>query len=289
MFFSTTSPLHLGHAKISIRSFGTGIYSLYQVGFINLNLRLDLSIGGKLNSTFSKKVKLNGGFTRNITLSEINGMPVVIKNYQMPIKPLFVDFSKSTFSLLFKMPRISFLSREDRILREVLGHEKLNKIGIAVPKILEFSFDDFYIVEEYINGDNLYNLIKSSEKDEKENLSYQVGKITGQLHSLGHAFFDNRPQNYIFKDGTIFRVDLETFEFEPSLFEKYCDVISFTESFNGKMRDDVHESFISGYECYSKHVHNKLIEGLVRRVLSLLNMNRPRFIGFPKIFRKTGD
>lgn len=204
-------------------------------------------------------------------------MPVVIKNYPGRIKPFFIDFSKSTFSLLFLKPRISFLSKEDRILREVLGHEKLKEIGIAVPKILEFSFDDFYIAEEYIVGTNLYSIIKNSEKEERENLSQNIGEITGRLHSLGFAFFDNRPQNYIFKDGTIFRIDLETFEFEPSLFERYCDIISFTESFTGKIRDEVHNSFISGYEKYAKHKHNKFLEALARRALLLLNLNRPRF------------
>jgi len=281
MFFSTTSPLHLGQAKMFIRSFGTGIIlslSNWVYKFKVYKFRLDLSIGEKLNLNVSnKKTKLAGGFTRNITLSEINGIPVVIKSYPRPIRTTFIDFSKSTFSIFFMKPRISFLSREDRILREVLGHEKMKEIEIAVPKILEFSFDDHYIAEEYIAGENLYNVIKNSEKSERENLSRKIGEITGRLHSLGFAFFDNRPQNYISKDGAIFRIDLETFEFEPTMFEKYCDVVSFTESFTGEIRKEVHDSFISGYEKYENHTHNMFIENLARRALLLLNLNRPRF------------
>lgn len=228
-------------------------------------------------NTLNGKPKLTGGFTRNITLSEIDGTPVVIKNYPRPIRSAFVDFSKSTFSIFFMKPRISFLSREDRVLREILGHEKMREIEIAVPKILEYSFDDHYIAEEYIPGENLYNVIKNSEKSERENLSRKIGEITGRLHSLGFAFFDNRPQNYIFKDGAVFRIDLETFEFEPTMFEKYCDVVSFTESFTGEIRKEIHDSFISGYEKYENHKHNMLMENLARRALLLLNLNRPRF------------
>ena len=228
------------------------------------------------NTNSNEKPNLTGGFTRNITFSEIDGVPAVIKNYPDRFKPIFIDFSKSTFSLLFLKPRISFLSKEDRILREILGHEKLDEIGIAVPKVLTFSFDDSYIAEEFIDVINLYNVIRDSEKKEMEDIAYQVGKMTGQLHSLGFAFFDNRPQNYIFKDGKIYRTDLETFELEPSDFEKYCDIISFIESFTGKMRDDVHNSFISGYENYAKHVHNRFLENLSRRALLLLNLNRPK-------------
>lgn len=222
---------------------------------------------------FEIKTKLLGGFTRDVGLCEINGNVAVIKSYG-DFKPRFVDFSKSAFSLFLSTPRISFLSVEERIQREIKGHDKLSDLGIAVPKILDFSVKDGFIVEEFVDGKNLHQIIKDSEK-ERKSISFEIGKLTGYLHSKGFAFFDNRPQNYIFKDGKIFRIDLETFETSPSKFERYCDVISFTESFVGRTRDDVHDSFIAGYECYSKHTHNKFIETLARRALFLLNFNMP--------------
>ncbi|MDI6798818.1 MAG: hypothetical protein QMD12_02360 [Candidatus Aenigmarchaeota archaeon] len=234
------------------------------------------SFPNKFGKKLEKKSEIFGGFTREVSVRKIGNNVVVVKIYP-DLKPLFVDFSKSTFSLLFLLPKISFLSKEERIQREIIGHEKLAEIGIPVPKILEFSTRDGLLVEEYIDGTNLYQLIKKSEKTERESISYETGKITGFLHSKGYSFFDNRPQNYIFKDSKIFRVDLETFEVAPSLFERCLDVISFTESFSGKIRNHVYNSFISGYETYSKYHPNNFLESLARKCLSLLNLNLPSF------------
>lgn len=220
-------------------------------------------------------LKLKGGFTREVNFTEIDGNVAVIKTYQGSFKPWFVDFSKSTFSLFLATPRISFLSLKERVQREVDGHKKLKELGISVPKILDFSIKGGFVVEEFIDGTNLYELIKDSERKRKK-ISYEVGKMTGYVHSKGFAFVDNKPQNYIFKNGKIFRTDLETFEVAPSQFEKDCDVVSFVESFVGRTREEVHEAFIDGYECHSEHIHNKLAETLARRALFLLNFNLPR-------------
>lgn len=222
-----------------------------------------------------KKLKLKGGFTRDVSLCEIDGNVAVMKRYQDSFKPKFADFSKSVFSLFLSMPRISFLSIQDRVRREVRGHEKLNELGIEVPKILDFSVKDGFIVEEFVDGVNLHELIKNAGSRKRKSISYEIGKLTGRLHSMGFAFFDNRPQNYILKDGKFFRTDLETFETAPSQFERHCDVVSFVESFLGKTRNEVHDSFISGYELYSKHIHNKFTENLARRALFFLNFSFP--------------
>ena len=215
---------------------------------------------------------LRGGVTREVLLGEFNGRKVVLKNYKTPIMPIFVDLSKSTFSLFFA-PKVSFYSRRQRIKREIKAREELEKLGISSPRILGRSFKKNYLVEEFIEGQNLFDLIKKSDPEVRKTLSYEVGKLTGFVHSKNFSFFDNRPQNYIMNEGKIFRTDLETFVEKSSKFEKTCDIISFTESFNGEMRNEVYENFLKGYSSYSQYKHSSFLELFARRILAVLNSN----------------
>jgi len=223
---------------------------------------------------------LPGGVTREVLLGENNGQKVVIKNYKTRIMPTFVDLSKSTFSLFFALnsvfPKISFSSRKQRIKREIRARKDLEKLGIMSPHLLGHSFKKNYLIEEFIEGQNLFDLIKKSDGDMRKALSYQVGKLTGFIHSKNYSFFDNRPQNYIMNSNKIFRTDLETFVEKTSEFEKTCDIISFTESFNGDTRKEVYENFLKGYSSYSQYHPNSFLELFARKVLVILNSNISR-------------
>src|SRR5438309_1357537 len=88
-------------------------------------------------------------------------------------------------------------------------NSKLNeRLGIMSPHLLGHSFKKNYLIEEFIEGQNLFDLIKKSDRDMRKALSYQVGKLTGFVHSKNYSFFDNRPQNYIMNSNKIFRTDL---------------------------------------------------------------------------------
>jgi tRNA A-37 threonylcarbamoyl transferase component Bud32 len=218
-------------------------------------------------------LKCGYGFTRKIELVRVGGILALVKHYRNSIRHLIVDFSKNIFSLMLLKPRISFLSAKERVLREILGHRRLEEAGIQVPKIIDFSLRDSCIVEELVEGIDLHTLVVRAPNDEAEHFSMQAGEITGLLHSKGFAFLDNRPQNYLVSGGRLVRVDLETFEKNPSRFERYCDVVSFTESFKGEIGKRIREAFIRGYEKYAKHVPNWFADNLAGKALTFFSAN----------------
>src|SRR6186713_1928607 len=75
------------------------------------------------------------------------------------------------------------------------SRQKLKDLGIQTPRLIEINRD--VIIEEYIEGGNLYRFLQKSNNLE---VVYKVGTITRNLHDSGSCFIDNKAQNYLVKD-----------------------------------------------------------------------------------------
>jgi tRNA A-37 threonylcarbamoyl transferase component Bud32 len=107
---------------------------------------------------------------------------------------------------------------KSRLEREYTINRYLSKNGCNVPLLIHVSPKEELIFQEYIEGENLANLIKRiySSKYEDPKLTSilkRVGSEIAKIHGLDVALGDCKPENIIIgQDGRIWFVDLEQAE-----------------------------------------------------------------------------
>jgi tRNA A-37 threonylcarbamoyl transferase component Bud32 len=102
----------------------------------------------------------------------------------------------------------------------------LKIIGINCPKL--FFTTDEEIIEEYIDGGNLYSFFTSEKSND---LALQVGEITGKLHKKNLVFIDNKCQNFLVtKERKLIRIDLGFIQKSNLVFAQSMDIGSFLAS-----------------------------------------------------------
>ena len=147
------------------------------------------------------------------------------------------------------------------------SRNKLKSIGINTPKLFSISYDK--IIEEYIEGGNLYSYFPTEKAND---LAFQAGKITGILHKNGFVFIDNKCQNFLVnKDREVIRIDLGFIQKSESLFAQSMDVGSFLASIldlEPQIYRKVAKEFLLGY---LQMTNNKLpyLSIFLRNILAL--------------------
>jgi len=127
----------------------------------------------------------------------------------------------------------------------------LTNLGIPTPLLISITEDS--IIEEYIEGGNLYAVF--AENDTNKNivasLAFQAGCLTGRLHKGGYVFTDNKSQNYLVKfDNSLIRTDLGFVHKTNSTFAKSMDIASFLASvidLNKESYKSIEQRFRDGY------------------------------------------
>lgn len=95
----------------------------------------------------------------------------------------------------------------------------------GIPIIYDIEEDDeaYYIIEEYIKGENLYNYIKVNgtiSEDVAVNFGIQISEIISYLHKQKPKpilYLDLKPQNIIINNGRIYLVDFGNSMFADSI------------------------------------------------------------------------
>jgi tRNA A-37 threonylcarbamoyl transferase component Bud32 len=202
---------------------------------------------------------------RQVSLEEINGQKVMVKRNK-PTKQFhefLILYAYSLISMLLLHPSAPIAFSE--IIKNE-GYEmrnKLKKIGISTPVLLSIS--DKYIIEEYIEGGDIYQALASTGDI---GLAYKAGSITGKAHQADYTFVDNKAQNYLVKEESVIRTDLGFMKKTRSHYSKSMDIGSFLASVMDLDRyDEIAKSFYDGYisESGSKFSYRSII---IRNLLS---------------------
>ena len=203
---------------------------------------------------------------RKISVEELNGQRVVVKRNK-PTKE-FNEFllicMYSLISMILAHPTAppaltEIMRNEGRKMRK-----NLEKIGISTPKLISIS--DFDLIEEYVEGGDLYMAIASGLSAK---LAFCAGCLTGKLHMAGYTFVDNKAQNYLVKGDSVIRTDLGFIQISDSHYSRSMDIGSFLASVMDLARyREVEKAFHDGYisECKRKF---SFVSIILRNVLSL--------------------
>ncbi len=102
-----------------------------------------------------------------------------------------------------------------RLEKECTMTNLLSRIGIWVPNILHVSFQDRMLLREYVEGENLSDIIRFVVRGgglgaKERDLIKGVGETVATVHGARLTLGDSKPGNFIIAaDGNIFVVDLE--------------------------------------------------------------------------------
>jgi tRNA A-37 threonylcarbamoyl transferase component Bud32 len=206
---------------------------------------------------------------RDISIEELDGQKVVVKRNKST-----KDFHEHLLILAYTLISILLAHPSSppfvgKMMLKNEGYEtrrSLGQLGIPTPRLISIS--DKTLVEEYVEGGNLYRALS----DGGDNLlAFQAGTLTGKLHKAGYVFTDNKSQNYLVtSDNLIVRTDLGFMQRKDSTFSRSMDIGSFLASiidFERFHYDIVEKAFFDGYRSEMKKLPYLAI--ILRNMLSL--------------------
>ena len=186
---------------------------------------------------------------RDISIEELNGKKVVVKRNKST-KAFHEYLLISTYTLISIL--LAHPSQPPPIGKMTLKNEgyhtrtSLSELGIPTPRLISIS--DNTLVEEYVEGGDLYKALSTGRHDL---LAFQAGSITGRLHKAGYVFIDNKSQNYLVSsEKLIVRTDLGFMQKKDSTFSRSMDIGSFLASVIDFERLDyemIEKAFFDGY------------------------------------------
>jgi len=220
---------------------------------------------------------------REVSIEELNGKKVVVKRNKSTkeFHEFLLIYIYSLISLILTSPSsppiFSNIKRnEGRSMRKYL-----EKIGISTPDLISIS--DIDLVEEYIEGGDLYSAFASGQTTE---LAFDAGGMTAKMHNAGYAFVDNKAQNYLVRDDSVIRTDLGFIKKGNSSYARGMDIGSFLASIMDLERyGEIEHAFFNGYT--SEYGHKFSILSLILRNMLSLGFSSNGKVTFRNMMRDT--
>ncbi|HZD81900.1 MAG TPA: hypothetical protein VE076_03395 [Nitrososphaeraceae archaeon] len=207
---------------------------------------------------------------RDISIEELDGRKVVVKRNKSTkdFHEYLLISMYTLISLLLAHPSPPPLTGKVTINNEGYSMRRnLRQLGIPTPLLI--SITDTALVEEYVEGGDLYRAF-SDGKD--TSLAFQAGALTGKLHKAGYVFTDNKSQNYLVaSDNSVVRTDLGFMQKKDSIFSRSMDIGSFLASvidFERFQYRAIEMAFFNGYKSEMKQGFPYL-SIILRNILSL--------------------
>jgi tRNA A-37 threonylcarbamoyl transferase component Bud32 len=191
-----------------------------------------------------------GGVLNEVYLVHANGEKLVAKKFTD-----WHGFKWFTLNLVALGTNSFYVSGKARLTNEFGMNNLLQRNFVNVPEIFHISISDRILVEKYVDGISLVNIIKKIVNGKDDQSLYEhmsnVGRSIAQVHSLGIQLGDSKPENFIRNsEGKIFILDLEQakkardFAWDIAVFLYFS--AHYSKPYGDKMKK-LTESFISGY------------------------------------------
>lgn len=100
----------------------------------------------------------------------------------------------------------SYYQFGDKIQAEINDYNRLKKIGITMPELIDVDIGRERIIKEYIAGDTIYELVKT---DRMENKYLEQIKEMCRLLYANHTNIDYFPTNFVVREGKLYYIDYE--------------------------------------------------------------------------------
>jgi len=148
-----------------------------------------------------------------------------------------------------------------RLSNEYVTNRFLAENGILVPEIVSVSIPDRLLVERFVEGRSVLDIIvevmaSDSLSEEYEHLAFEVGRTLAKIHGLDVVLGDCKPENFILgRDGTLYVLDLEQGERHGDPSWDMAEFLYFSGHFGNKFSEGFRrfvEALIQGYLASGK-------------------------------------
>lgn len=95
---------------------------------------------------------------------------------------------------------------QDKMASELRDYSRLQKIGIPIPKMIDYDLDEEVIIKQYIEGTSVMDFILHNQM--KADYFTQIFAMTKLLYPL-YTNIDFFPTNFIVKDDKLYYIDYE--------------------------------------------------------------------------------
>ena len=192
-----------------------------------------------------------GGVLNEVYLVAADGERLVVKKFSD-----WHGFKWFTLNLVTLGTKVFSVSGKARLSNEFGMIHLLKKNGVNVPEILHISVPERVLVERYVEGESVTDVVRKTVGQEACPEDYcesivRIGQSIGMIHSLGIQMGDSKPENFLrAPTGPIYIIDLEQarkrgdFAWDIAEFLYYSAHYATTQTSNVR---HLAESFISGY------------------------------------------
>jgi tRNA A-37 threonylcarbamoyl transferase component Bud32 len=239
------------------------VYVKTASGLVPLANRMDIEAFARkvlrANKGAQVKVTNMGGILNDVYLvsASVDGKDkkVVVKRFRD-----WSNFKWFPLTLWSVGTRTFAVLGSSRLERECAINRLLHSKGFAVPEVLYVSPNKRLIFMEYVVGEDISRVVRriadsESEIELKENLELikKVGNLFAQVHALGVALGDTKPENILVdKKGELYLTDLEqagrsgdrTWDVAEFLYYAGHDISPFADA---RRLELIAKTFITGY------------------------------------------
>lgn len=150
----------------------------------------------------------------------------------------------------YRIPEIDERLRAFRTRREAKILDRLASAGISAPRLLEMNDKAMTISMEFLDGQKLRDVINSNPSE----LSYEMGRLVGKLHSNDIVHQDLTTSNLMLKEDKLHLIDFGLSFFSPKIEDKAVDIHLLARALESRHCDIYDECFsavLKGYrEAY---------------------------------------
>lgn len=162
----------------------------------------------------------------------------------------------------YRIKEIDQMLRRSRTKREAKILEKCLSSNINVPKIFSYDLNACVIVEEYLNGEKLRDIL--NENNYKK-YAKEIAEIISKLHSLGIIHHDLTTSNMIYFNNKLYLIDFGLSFLSQKIEDMAVDLHLLERALNSKHPEFSEEMFDLILEEYN--VKNK--EQILKRLSSI--------------------
>lgn len=175
----------------------------------------------------------------------------------------------------YRLPQLDERIRSYRTVHEPQLMHQSKETGVPTPTILMIDVKEANIVMEFIEGEQVKQILHALTTEERRKLCNHIGVLIGNLHNHGIIHGDLTTSNMILTShGKIVFVDFGLGEFSTELEARGVDLHLMKRAFQSTHFEHAKECFEAVLEGYVKVVGKKLTEDVLEKIREIEGRGR---------------
>ncbi len=151
----------------------------------------------------------------------------------------------------YRIKEIDERVRKSRTTQEYNLLSEARRANVPTPRIFEIDKENHKIIMEYVDGKRIKELLNETDKKKIEQISFEIGKLIGKLHSAGIIHGDLTTSNMILWNEKIYFIDFGLGFFSKKIEDQGTDLRLLYEALKSthyKIIDICWKKIIEGYK-----------------------------------------